>query len=261
MLGAITGTIILILFVAALIGPWIAPYPAGQIVSSQLFGPASVAHPLGTDFLGRDMLSRILVGAHYSIGIALPATICASFVGTSLGMFAASRGGLLDQVLARGMDMLITFPSLIFSMVTVAAFGSSVVVLIAAAAIIYTPGCFRIMRAIALDIQATDFVKAAQARGEGSAVIVFGEILPNMTVPLLTDFGLRFVFVVLLLSGLSFLGLGIQPPMADWGGLVRENIQGLSIGAPAVIAPAVAIALLTISVNLMIDNLSCGWQR
>jgi peptide/nickel transport system permease protein len=153
------------------------------------------------------------------------------------------------------MDLIITFPSLIFSMVAVAAFGSSVTVLVLSAAIIYTPGCYRIMRAIAVDIEAADFVRAARARGEKSMEIMFGEILPNMIAPLLTDFGLRFVFVVLLLSNLSFLGLGIQPPLADWGGLVRENIQGLNVGALALIAPAAAIALLTIAVNLLIDNM------
>jgi peptide/nickel transport system permease protein len=255
LLAVVTGTLVLGFLVVAVIGPWIAPYPAGGIVTAQLFGPMTAAHPLGTDYLGRDMLSRILVGARYSIGVALPATLGASFAGTSLGMLAASRRGMLDLLLSRWMDMIITFPSLIFSMVAVAAFGSSVTVLVLSAAIIYTPGCYRIMRAIAVDIEAADFVRAARARGEKSLEIMFGEILPNMIVPLLTDFGLRFVFVVLLLANLSFLGLGIQPPLADWGGLVRENIQGLNVGALALIAPAAAVALLTITVNLLIDNL------
>ncbi len=253
--------VIVFFLLLSVVGPWIVPYPPGQIVSPQIFGGATAAHPLGTDFLGRDMLSRILVGASYSIGVALPATLIASFAGTSLGLLAASRRGLLDHLLSRSMDMLITFPSLIFCMVVVAAFGSSVVILVVSAAIIYAPGCYRQMRAIAVDIEATDFVLAARARGESSVAIMFGEILPNMWPPLLTDFGLRFVFIVLLLSGLSFLGLGIQPPLADWGGLVRENIEGLSVGALAVIAPAVAIAMLTISVNLLIDSLPRGWRR
>jgi peptide/nickel transport system permease protein len=153
------------------------------------------------------------------------------------------------------MDTLISFPSLIFSLVVVAALGSSVLVLILTAAVIYAPGCFRIVRAIAVDINATDFVKAARARGERSPAIILEEILPNMVAPVLTDFGLRFVFIVLLLSSLSFLGLGIQPPYADWGGLVRENLEGLSSGAPAVLVPAIAIAILTVSVNLLIDSL------
>ena len=254
-LGIGAAIIVLACLALAVVGPFIAPYPPGQIVSDQVFGPLTAQHPLGIDYLGRDMLSRVLVGARYTIGVALPATLLASLSGTALGMLAASRGGVFDAVLSRAMDTLISFPSIIFSLVVVAALGSSVLVLIVAAAVIYTPGCYRIVRAIAVDINATDFVKAARARGERSAAIMAGEILPNMTMPILTDFGLRFVFIVLLLSSLSFLGLGIQPPYSDWGGLVRENIGGLSAGAPAVIVPAIAIAILTVSVNLLIDNL------
>jgi len=237
------------------IGPVIAPYAPGRIVSNHVFGPMTWRDPLGTDYLGRDMLSRVLVGARYTIGVALPATVLASLAGTTFGTLAASRGGAFDAAVSRAMDTLISFPSLIFSLVAVAALGSSVLVLILTAAVIYTSGCFRIVRSIAVDINATDFVKVARARGERSPAIIIEEILPNIVAPVLTDFGLRFVFIVLLLSSLSFLGLGIQPPFADWGGLVRENLEGLSAGAPAVLVPAVAIAILTVSVNLLIDSL------
>jgi peptide/nickel transport system permease protein len=254
-LGWVAAVIVLACLVLAVIGPTIAPYPAGQIVSQQIFGPMTAQHLLGTDYLGRDMLSRILVGARYTIGVALPATLLASAAGTAFGMLAAARGGVFDAVLSRAMDTLISLPTLIFSLLVVASLGSSVTVLIGTAAVIYTPGCYRIVRAIAVNINATDFVKAARARGEGGIAIMLGEILPNMVLPILTDFGLRFVFIVLLLSSLSFLGLGIQPPYSDWGGMVRENIEGLAAGAPAVIVPAIAIAVLTVSVNLLIDNL------
>jgi len=254
-LGAVSGVVVLVCLLLAVLGPYLTPYPPGQIVSGDVFGPVTAQFPLGTDYLGRDMLSRILSGARYTIGVALPAAMLASFSGTVLGMLAASRGRMVDAGLSRAMDTLISFPSIIFSLVVVAALGSSVPVLILAAAIIYTPGCFRIVRAIAVDINATDFVRAARARGERSLAIMLGEILPNMVAPILTDFGLRFVFIVLLLSSLSFLGLGIQPPYSDWGGLVRENLEGLSAGAPAVIFPAAAIAVLTVAANLLIDNL------
>jgi peptide/nickel transport system permease protein len=128
-------------------------------------------------------------------------------------------------------------------------------VLIGTASVIYTPGAYRTARALAVNINALDFVTVARARGEGDLFIMREEILPNMVLPVLTDFGLRFVYVVLLLSGLSFLGLGIQPPYADWGSLVRENMEGLVDGSPAVIMPALAIATLTIGVNLLIDHL------
>jgi len=253
--GRIAALIVVGFLVLAVIGPMIAPYAPGAIVSQTLFAPMSWAHPFGTDDLGRDMLSLVLQSARYTIGIALPATAFASFFGTTLGTLAATMGGAADATLSRAMDTLISFPSIIFSLVVVAAFGSSVTVLILTAGIIYTPGCYRIVRSIATDINAMDFVRAARARGERSPAIVVEEILPNMVAPILADFGLRFVFIVLLLSSLSFLGLGIQPPYSDWGGLVRENLDGLSAGAPAVLIPAICIAILTISVNLLIDSL------
>jgi peptide/nickel transport system permease protein len=242
-------------FLLAVFGPALAPHPEGEIVSRTIFAPMSATWPFGTDYLGRDMLSRVLVGARYTIGVALPATLLASGAGTLLGMLAAVRGGSFDDALSRAMDTLISLPTLVFSLVVVAALGSSITVLVMTAAVIYTPGSYRLARSVAVDLSAADFVRAAQARGEGAAAIMLGEILPNMVMPVLTDFGLRFVFVVLLLSSLSFLGLGIQPPYSDWGGMVRENIEGLSAGAPAVIVPAIAIAILTVSVNLLIDNL------
>ena len=120
----------------------------------------------------------------------------------------------------------------------------------------YVPGAFRIARSLAVNVNAMEFVQVARARGEGTAYIIMSEILPNMVLPVLTDFGLRFVFAVLLLSSLGFLGLGIQPPNADWGALVRENMDGLYEASPAVIIPAIAIATLTVAVNLVIDAFS-----
>jgi peptide/nickel transport system permease protein len=143
----------------------------------------------------------------------------------------------------------------------IAAFGSSVPVLILTAGIGYMPGAYRISRALAVNVQAMEYVQAARSRGEGLAYITFYEMLPNMLRPVLTDFGLRFLFIVLLLSGMSFLGLGVQPPEADWGSLVRENIIGLSEGAPAVIVPAIAIATLTIGVNMAIDGFAGRKRR
>ena len=170
-------------------------------------------------------------------------------------MCAAVWGGAVDAALSRTLDILISIPSKMFALVVVAAFGASVPVLILTAAIIYTPGAYRIARSLAVGVNAMDFVRVARARGEGTAFIVREEILPNMTGPVLADFGLRFVFIVLLLAGMSFLGLGIQPPNADWGSLVRENIGGLPEGAPAVLMPALAIATLTIGVNLLMDSI------
>jgi peptide/nickel transport system permease protein len=239
----------------AAIGPLLAPYDAGDIAGTGMFGDMSRAHPLGTDYLGRDMLSRILMGARYSVGVALVATLIASILGTTLGLCAAARGGWFDAALSRLLDALISMPNKMFAMVVVAALGSDIPILITTVALIYTPGCYRLVRSMAVNINALDFVAAARARGEGTFFIMREEILPNIALPVLTDFGLRFVFVVLLLSGMSFLGLGVQPPAADWGSLVRENLEALSYGAPAVIMPAIAIATLTIGANLAIDGL------
>ena len=255
LLGLLSGILVLACLLLALLGPVLAPHPPGQIVSPTVFAPPSRVFPLGTDYLGRDMLSRLLVGARYTVGTALPAALLASLLGTGLGMLAAVRGGLTDAVISRAMDTLISFPSLIFSLVIVAALGSSLAVLVGTAAVIYMPGCYRIIRAVAVDIETKDFVRAARARGERTSDIMRHEILPNIVTPVVTDFGLRFMFIVLLVSNLSFLGLGLQPPLSDWGGLVRENLSGLSVGAPAVILPAVAIAVLTVSVTLLVDNL------
>jgi len=240
--------------VVAIFAPLLAPHGEGQIVSATVFAPISARFPLGTDYLGRDMLSLILFGARDTIGLALAATALASFTGVTLGTCAAVSGGMLDAGISRVMDAMISLPGLMFALVVVAAVGSSIFVLIVTAAVIYTPGAFRIARALATDINVMDFVFAARARGEKTAAIMFEEIMPNMIAPVLTDFGLRFVFIVLLLSSLSFLGLGIQPPAADWGSLVRQNIEGLGYGAPAVIMPAIAIATLTVSINLVIDG-------
>jgi peptide/nickel transport system permease protein len=238
-----------------LVGPWLAPHDAAALVDGDVFGPISRRFPLGSDYLGRDMLSRILFGARFTVALALSAAVLASTGGTLLGLVAATAGGWIDNVLSRVLDTLISIPGKMFALMMVASFGSSAPVLIATAAIGYLPGAYRIARALAVNVQAMDFVQAARARGEGMAYITCVEILPNMIRPVLADFGLRFVFIVLLLAGLSFLSLGVQPPDADWGSLVRENIAGLSEGAPAVLVPALAIASLTIGVNLWIDNL------
>jgi peptide/nickel transport system permease protein len=242
----------------ALAGPSLSPYDAAALVDMDVFGPVSAQFPLGTDYLGRDMLSRILYGARFTVALALTAAVLASAGGTLLGLCAAAAGGWVDGALSRALDALISIPSKMFALMMVASFGSSVPVLIATAAIGFLPGAYRISRALAVNVQAMEFVQAARARGEGMAYITCVEILPNMIRPVLADFGLRFVFIVLLLSGLSFLSLGVQPPDADWGSLVRENIAGLSEGAPAVLMPALAIATLTIGVNLLIDNLRRG---
>jgi len=237
----------------ALAGPWLAPHPVGAFVDQDVFSGLSSRFWLGSDYLGRDVLSRLLYGTRYTVVLGLGAALLASLCGTSIALAATLWGGRVDEVIARLMDTLISVPSKILALVLVAACGSSLPLLLLICALTYVPGNFRIARALAMNLAALDFVAAARARGEGKLAIAWHEILPNMVHPLLADLGLRFVFVVLLLSGLSFLGLGVQPPYADLGSLVRENISGLTEGAPAILAPALAIALLTVGTNLLID--------
>ena len=240
----------------ALAAPLIAPHPAGAMLRQGMLSPISAAAPFGTDYLGRDMLSRIIYGARITLGASLLASVLACTAGALLGILAAVRGGWTDAVVSRTADIFISIPHLMFALVIVAALGSSLPVLVGLIAFSYVPGALRIARALAANLDTTDFVQVARARGEGSFHIVVAEILPNMILPVLTDFGLRFVFAVLLLSSLGFLGLGVQPPAADWGALVRENMDGLYEASPAVVLPAIAIATLTIAVNLVIDAFS-----
>ncbi|TDG03374.1 ABC transporter permease [Paraburkholderia guartelaensis] len=250
------GLVIVVFWLAvAFLGPLVAPYKGGAITSTETFGSYSAVHLLGTDYLGRDLLSRVIFGTRYTVGLALAAAVLASSIGTFFGLLAAVSGRWVDEVLSRLFDAVISIPSKVLALVVVAAFGSSIPILIGVATLAYIPGAFRISRSLAVNLMTLEYVQVARARGEGLLYIARVEVLPNMIHPMLADFGLRFVFIVLLLSGLSFLGLGVQPPNADWGSLVRENIGGLAEGAPAVLMPAIAIATLTVGVNLMIDNL------
>jgi peptide/nickel transport system permease protein len=197
-----------------------------------------------------------LWGARTTIGISFAATLLAFAVGATLGISAAVVGGHFDVLVSRLNDVLISVPHIMAALVVVAALGSSVPILIVLTGLVYASPVFRVARAVAQDVAAMDFVDAARLRGEGLAWIIAREILPNAILPLVTDFGLRLLYFVLFISSLSFLGLGIQPPVSDWGSMVRENMSGLVYGSAALLAPAFAIATLTISINRVVDDLS-----
>ncbi|HQS68267.1 MAG: DNA-directed RNA polymerase subunit alpha [Novosphingobium sp. 28-62-57] len=256
--GKIGLALVLFWIVIAIVGPFIAPYPPGSFANEEVFAGASSQFWLGSDFLGRDVLSRLLSGARFTVGLSALAVAIAASIGTGIALTAAVGPRWVDELLSRSMDTLISIPSKIFALVLVAAFGSSLVLLTLIIAITYVPGNFRIARSLAVGLAQLDFVEVARARGEGRLYLALSEVLPNMIRPLFADIGLRFVFIVLLLSGLSFLGLGLQPPDADLGSLVRENTSGLAEGALAIMAPAAAIASLTVGVNLLIDAATQG---
>jgi len=241
--------------VVALIAPWWVSGAAQELGALDVFAAPDAQHWLGGDYLGRDMLARVLLGARHTVGVALAATLLASTIGTMLALWAVLSGGWLDSGISRGMDTLISIPSKLLALMMVAALGSSTPFLILTAALIYAPGAYRIARSLALNIIGLDYVVIARLRGESRIWLMWREVLPNMLAPVMADLGLRLVYVVLLLASLSFLGLGVQPPAADWGTLVRENLGALWQGGLAVVAPALAIASLTIAVNLLVDAL------
>ncbi len=252
-LSALFGIVVITAYaVLAIFAPLLAPYSESAIVAAQ-YEPWSQQFIFGTDQLGRDMLSRLIFGARNTIGIALLTTGLSFLIGGVLGLLAATLGGWTDQLLARIVDILMAIPQLIFALMLLSIFGSSVINLILIIAILDSTRVFRLTRAIAMNVVVLDFVEAARLQGEGLRWIMSREILPNILPPLVVEFGLRFCFVFLTISALSFLGLGIKPPTADWGSMVRENATLINYGDVTPLLPAGAIALLTVAVNFVVD--------
>ena len=253
--GARIGLLGLLIFAgAAMFAPWVAPYGPDEIVGN-VWEPISSQFWLGTDQIGRDLLTRLIYGAQNTFFVAGAATLLAFSMGSFLGFLAAVQGGWIDQVLSRFNDMMMAIPTLIFALVVLSVLPTNMITLILVMGILDSTRVFRLSRAVAVDIAVLDFVEAAKLRGEKTLWIIFREILPNALTPLFAEFGLRFAFAVLFLSTLSFLGLGIQPPEADWGSIVKENKDGIVFGIPAALIPAAAIAILTISINLVVDSI------
>ena len=239
-------------FFTAVFAGLIAPYGVADIVGG-VWEPASSQFLLGTDSIGRDLLSRMIYGGRTTILIATAATLLSFVTGSLLGFTAAVVGGWVDQLLSRGVDLVMAIPTLIFALIVLSVMPVSIPVLILVMGLLDATRVFRLSRAVAVDIAVMDFVEAARLRGEARGWVIFHEILPNALSPLVAEMGLRFIFMVLFISTLSFLGLGVQPPLADWGGIVKENKDGIVYGVGAALAPAVAIATLAISVNLVAD--------
>ena len=263
-LTASFGLFVIVVYVAAAIfAPVIAPFGEAEVVGSS-YAPPDEAMILGGDQLGRDMFSRIIYGARNTVGIALLTTAIAFVVGALAGLMAATLGGWVDQVCGRVVDTLMAIPQLVFALLLLTIVGTNVVNLILVIALLYSPLVFRLARAVAGNIVVMDYIEAARLRGEKTWYLIAKEILPNATAPLVAEFGLRFCFVFLAISALSFLGLGIQPPTADWGSMVRENATLISFGEITPLIPAAAIALLTVAVNFVVDwmlHLSSGLKE
>lgn len=250
---AIFGLVVIAVYVfVAFFAPVLTPYGESEIVGAE-YEPWGEGFVLGTDNLGRDMLTRLVYGARNTVGIAFATTCLAFLIGGAFGLLATAMGGWVDQILGRIVDVLMAIPTLIFALLILTILGTAIPVLIIVIAVLDSTRVFRLARAVSMNIVVLDFVEAARLRGEGSGWIVLREVLPNSLPPLVAEFGLRFCFVFLFISSLSFLGLGLQPPTADWGSMVRDNATLITYGDITPLLPAGAIALLTIGVNFVVD--------
>lgn len=256
---AIFGMLIVSIYgFVALFAPLIAPYGEAEIFA-QSYASWSAEHWLGTDQIGRDFFSRLIYGARNTIGIALATTFLSFLIGGGFGLMAAITQNWIDSILSMVVNVLMAIPGLIFALMLLAIFGSSTWGLIIIIAVLDSTRVFRLTRAVSLNVVVMDYVEAAKLRGEKLGWIMGREILPNILPPLVAEFGLRFSFVFLTIASLSFLGVGIQPPTADWGSMVKENASLIQFakydlkGAITPLIPAAAIALLTVSVNFVVD--------
>ncbi|WP_187431526.1 Glutathione transport system permease protein GsiD [Roseobacter fucihabitans] len=239
-------------FFMAVFASFLAPYGMAEIVGDVWEAPSD-QFLLGTDSIGRDLLSRMIYGGQTTIFIATAATVLSFVTGSVLGFFAAVSGGWVDQAISRFVDLIMSIPSLIFALVVLSVMPTTIPILIILMGLLDSTRVYRLARAVAVDITVMDYVEAARLRGEKIGWIIFRETLPNALSPLVAEMGLRFIFAVLFVSTLSFLGLGVQPPQADWGGIVKENKEGINYGISAALYPAYAIAVLCISINLVAD--------
>lgn len=245
-------TVVGIFIFVAIFTPWLAPFPQSANVGGTWDEP-SMKLWFGADQIGRDMLTRMMYGSRMTIGVALAITSLSFLIGILAGLVSAVVGGWVDIFFTRLVDVMLSIPGLIFALIILGVFGSSIPVLILTIAVLDSTRVFRLARALGTNLTLMEYVEAARLRGEGLWWVITREILPNAWAPLVSEFGLRFCFNFLFIAGLSFLGLGIQPPYADLGGMVRENASAINFGMMAPIYPATAIALLTVSVNLVVD--------
>ncbi|CAN7464146.1 MULTISPECIES: ABC transporter permease [Pseudomonas] len=252
-LSAKFGLLVIVVYIlVALFAPVLAPFGETQVVGEG-FAPWGGQFLLGTDNLGRDMFSRLVFGARNTLGIAFLTTVLAFLLGGTCGLIAAIKGGWVDQGLSRVVDILMAIPQLIFALLILSVVGTTATSLVLVIALLDATRVFRLSRAVAMNVVVQDFVEAARLRGEGLCWLVTREVLPNAAAPLIAEFGLRFCFVFLFISALSFLGLGIQPPTADWGSMVRDNAVLITFGDISPLLPALAVALITVSVNFVVD--------
>jgi peptide/nickel transport system permease protein len=258
--GAVGVGILVFVLLVAIVGPYAEPHSTTAPIGSPLAGPSGNAL-LGTDFLGRDVLSRVLGGGRSVIGLAAAATALAYLVGLTIGLVAGYTRSIVDPLLMRTVDVMLAFPPLLFLLVLIAGAGSSIWALVIGVAVIQAPAVSRIVRTATLEVSVRGYVEAAVARGERAFAVIGREVLPNILAPVLVDAGLRFTFSILIIASVNFLGLGLQPPSSDWARMIGENREYISVNSLAVVAPAALIAILTIGVNLTGDAIARSLGR
>ncbi|MEU0969946.1 ABC transporter permease [Streptomyces sp. NPDC005917] len=243
----------------ALLAPLLTAYdPIANDASHALLGP-SWEHWAGTDQYGRDVFARVLYGGRYALGVSVAATLIAVALGTVVGCAAALRGGWFDDLLGRVLDAILSVPSILALLVVVTALGTGPAVIVLAVAVVFVPQVVRVVRGAALAVVPLDYVTAARARGESTWAILRREVLPNITDVVCVEFAMRASWVVLLISSLSFLGFGADPPTPDWGLMVAENRTAITVVPMASLAPIIALATLVVGLNLAADGLSKAW--
>jgi peptide/nickel transport system permease protein len=239
----------------ALLGPMLSPYSPTEFVAPPYEPPSNEAW-LGTDYLGRDVLSRFLWGGRSVLGLSILATVFGLGFGILIGLISAYMRNWIDDVLMRAMDVLLAFPQIVFVLLLISSLGPQLWLIVLTVALSHAPRVARVTRGAALEVVDRDFVKAAEALGETRWSILVGELLPNISSPLLVEFGLRLTYSIGLVAGVSFLGFGLQPPAADWGLMINENRVGLTIQPWPVVLPVIAIGLLTVGTNLITDGVA-----
>lgn len=254
-------TVFLVFLLLALIGPFIAPYSANEQVPSEARQPPSAAHLFGTDNLGRDVFSRVLLGAREILFLAGLGTLSAVLAGTVIGLISAYQGGWLDEVIMRFFDGLLALPALLFALLLLGILGPSVWSVLVVIFIVYTPIVARVVRSVVLSVKYKGYIESARLRGESLRWILFKEIQPSVQPVLAVEAALRFSYAIFLVASLGFLGVGVQPPSPNWGLMVQEARETFNQVPWALYFPAAAISILVIGVNLMADGLKKALQE
>jgi len=250
--------IVMTYLLLALLGEWIAPYPATDQHLADALQSSSLRYPFGTDQFGRDILSRVIVGSRSMIILATASTLLGLLLGAGTGMIAGYYGGLVDEILMRATDVLLSFPALLLALLILSMLGSDMIYLILSISIVFAPAIARVVRSVVLELKTREFVEAARMIGATHSRIMLRKILPNLMNMLLVEAAIYFGYAILVGAGLGFLGMGVQPPSPDWGLQVNDGRNFLLTAPWVVIFPALAISSLVIGINLLADGLADG---